>query len=112
MFCTSWNSCSLRVVANSPVVSFRVKCILFCFVIEFVSSGDYYDILQVPRNAGEDQIRRAYKKLAMKYHPVSKPSLTTQSTKDCLMLQDKVQGSEEEKQKASEKFQQIGTGMD
>lgn len=33
---------------------------------------DYYEILQVPRNAGEEQIRKAYKKLAMKFHPVSK----------------------------------------
>jgi molecular chaperone DnaJ len=30
---------------------------------------DYYDILGVPRNATEDQIRSAYRQQALKYHP-------------------------------------------
>jgi len=30
---------------------------------------DLYDILGVPRDAGQDQIKKAYRKLAMKYHP-------------------------------------------
>jgi molecular chaperone DnaJ len=30
---------------------------------------DYYEILQVARNAGGDEIKRAYRKLALKYHP-------------------------------------------
>lgn len=31
----------------------------------------YYDILNVPRGADEAQIKRAYRKLAVQYHPVS-----------------------------------------
>lgn len=34
-------------------------------------SRDYYDVLQVPRGASQDQIKRSYRKLALKYHPVS-----------------------------------------
>ena len=34
-----------------------------------MSERDYYDVLGVEKNASDDDIRRAYRRLAMRYHP-------------------------------------------
>ena len=56
---------------------------------------DYYKILGVEKNASEDDIKKAYKKLAMKWHP-----------------DRHVNDSEKEKKEAEEKFKEIAEAYD
>ena len=34
-----------------------------------MSAGSYYDVLGVARDAGDQEIKKAYRNLARKYHP-------------------------------------------
>ncbi|KAJ9696627.1 hypothetical protein PVL29_008708 [Vitis rotundifolia] len=73
----------------------RIAILLFLLCglassITSIAGKSYYDVLQVPRGASDEQIKRAYRKLALKYHP------------------DKNQGNEE----ANKKFAEINNAYE
>lgn len=55
-------------MATTQSVFAVAVCILMITEI-ILAQKDYYEILGVPKDASERQIKKAFHKLAMKYHP-------------------------------------------
>ena len=47
-----------------------------------MAKRDYYEVLGVDKNASEDDIKKAFKKAAMKYHPDRFANATDAEKKD------------------------------
>ena len=73
-----------------------------------MSKRDFYEVLGVPRSASQDEIRKAYKKLARKFHPDVKPADPDAEKKFSEITEAYDILSDEEKRK---NFDQFGHGF-
>lgn len=75
-----------------------------------MTNKDYYDVLSVPRNTDQAQIKKAYRRLARKYHPdLNKNPNAAEKFKE---LQEAYQVlSDKDKRAAYDQFGQEGVGM-
>ncbi|MBL8814714.1 MAG: J domain-containing protein [Planctomyces sp.] len=73
-----------------------------------MAKRDFYEVLGVPRTASQEEIRKAYKKLARKYHPDVKPDDPDAQTKFAEITEANEVLSDEDKRR---KYDQFGHGF-
>lgn len=78
--------------------------------IDFMGSQDYYNILGVSRKAGDDEIRRAYRRNAKKYHPDRNPDDKTAEAKFKQIQEAYDVLSDKQKKAQYDRFGKAGVG--
>ncbi|KAK2953555.1 putative Chaperone protein DnaJ [Blattamonas nauphoetae] len=78
------------------------------FVMIFMGA-DYYQVLGVQRNATEDEIKKAYKKLALKWHPDRNPDNKEKATEEFKKIGEAYEVlSDQEKRKIYDRYGEEG----
>jgi len=75
-----------------------------------VSKRDYYEVLGLPRDAGEQDIKSAYRKLALKYHPDRNPGDKTAEERFKEAAEAYAVLADAEKRRAYDRFGHAGVG--
>ncbi|MDR1311801.1 MAG: molecular chaperone DnaJ [Burkholderiaceae bacterium] len=73
-----------------------------------MAKRDFYDVLGLPKNASDEEIKKAYRKLAMKYHPDRNPDSKTAETRFKEVKEAYEMLSDSEKRSAYDRFGHAG----
>ena len=73
-----------------------------------MAKRDFYDVLGVAKNASDEEIKKAYRKLAMKYHPDRNPDSKTAEEKFKEVKEAYEILSDEHKREAYDRFGHAG----
>merc|ERR1712151_391267 len=78
-------------MGKAPIqISILILLTIFLYLVQ-CNEKKYYDILEIKEDASNDEIRKAYRRLALKYHP------------------DRNKGNEQE---SSERFREVGNAYE
>jgi len=92
-----------RCDALNEIVAAPLFCLASCYPLE-MSKRDFYEVLGVSRSATKDEVRKAYKKLARKFHPDVKPADPDSEKKFSEITEAYDVLSDEEKRKNYDQF--------
>lgn len=68
------SDCEIRSLTKERAMRYTHFIILFLYFAALIFAGkDFYGILGVRRDASKNEIKRAYKRLSIKYHPDKNP---------------------------------------
>merc|ERR1712071_78847 len=84
--------------SNVIILFMLVLTLIDEFLLATAGTNDYYDVLGVDRQASDKEVKKAFRKLAMKYHPDKNPSKSAVNFREIAEAYEVLSDSKKRKQ--------------